>query len=241
MTVEIKGLLPSQIAELGKAIARAKLNAREFEPDEFDDFSYAGYSPVPTLRHTPTRSWFGFARYYAMGRRASVEEYGFRAGLAPGKESPFEERGPLDWNGTLAAFQEWLTYVQREAGTVDFLEAFEAERATIAAVDSEADDLPFTPDEQQHIAPQLDAIEEEIVEAVRPNAEFETFVRAEFTFLRAELGKMRRGQWRKLFYGTLINFAARAMVPPEIVRKALEAAKDFFVDHVLPLLPGVRG
>jgi len=234
--MEVEGLLRSQVADLARHIARAGLTAVDFQSDEVHQ-NFAGYTPVPAIIHRPTGTWFAFARYVSASYyNDHVSDLGYRVGLRPGDTRQFEERGPLEWPEVLGAVGDWLGYVRRELDADDFLSAFEAASASPTSTDSASDLTPFSADEVAVIGPQLDRIEEGLSQAAKQTSGLEDYVKAEFAYLRTELGRMQRGRWRKAFLGTLASMAMRGIVGQQFVRDAVEQAREFLWDHLSKLL-----
>jgi hypothetical protein len=234
--MEIEGLLQSQVAELARIIGSSGLAPSDFDHVNVDGSYFGSSEPVPAIFYKPAAYWFGFGRYYrSHSYSGDGKDVGFRAGLRPGSETPFETRGPLNWSEMRAAFQDWISYVQRELAAPDFWTAV-AGASSEFGLGAESDESRFTPHEQNAVAEQLRSIEEQLADAARRQTESDAFVRLQFAELREELAKMKRGKWKTFFIGSLAKMAITHVVPAEVVSAVFDRMSQFFIEH-LPQLP----
>lgn len=225
--MDYRHLLPSQIQSLGKILAASQLDPSLFRWDHLD-VDFAGYDPLPGILHTPTGYYFAFARHYQARGYDSVVDAGHRVGFSPGKESDSEDHGPLEWRDVEAFFGRWLQYLRRELDAKDFWEAVAGVKGVTGYDDSDLEETPFTPEERENLTNRLAEIQARLSSLESLRAQDIAFVKKQFGDLREELSRMRRGRWKKLFLGTLANLALRQIIPPELIRGALEALRDLF-------------
>ena len=234
--LEIPGLTKANLAELGREIGKAGLLAPDFAVGQVrTDFAGAVFENA--LVHRPSGNWFAFARYLkSYGYSEHVEDEGHYVGYVPGQHSPFAKSGPLDWPEVVREFARWLVYMQKELSAASFEDAVAAgARESVNRADSSAN-APFTAPERSQIESVLSRIEESLRASEQARRGTEEFVRAEFSALREELAKMKRGRWKNLFTGSLVKLAAERIVATEVAQEAFATARDFVAEGADKLL-----
>lgn len=235
--MEIEGLLRSQVEQLAMEVHRAGVPPTDFATRQVHDDELAGPLNVPAILHRPTGGFFAFARQmrgYAYSDH--LDDIGHRVGFSPGTSKPFEIRGPLEWNEVRMAFRTWLTCVEREAAAGDL---WSAPLGSVFEFPEDARDQsrPFEPQVQAGLQDQLDRIEEALVKAAGEQREAAEEIRRDLRDLRAELGKMRRGKWKKYAMGTFVSWSVRHYATPDAIQHAFGALRDFVVNSHPPVLP----
>ena len=210
----MRKLLPSQEADLALVIAQSGLTKSEFELTAVDG-EFAGYvSPrdTPGLVHE-SGAWFGIARHMeARGMNYTPRDVGFLVAFMPGSEKHIEEHGRLDWPGVLNRCRMWLRNLMRELMAPSFAAVLES-----AATDSNAkSDERFDPEEAQSINRALGELHATLKEMREIDTKHQEYISKEFSALREELATMRRGRWRKMAMGAVLNMAMTSVIPPDM-------------------------
>lgn len=207
-------LLPSQEADLGLIIAQSGLARNDFELTSVDG-GFAGYvSPhdTPGVIHRPSGGWFGIARHMeSQGITSAPRNVGFLIAFMPGAEKRVEEHGRLEWRSVLDQCRTWLKYLAREVQAPSFAAVLES----AGAEETAKAEQPFTPIEAESISHALQDLQGTLQDLGQVQAQHHDYVVQEFAALREELTKMRRGRWRKMAMGTIVNMATNSVIPPD--------------------------
>jgi len=128
--------------------------------------------------------------------------------------------------------EHWVSKVKRDLETPDLLAELQRQRELLSQTPDEAENTPFTPDEQAQIVAQLKEIKDWVkrTHALTPE---QTFVlEEEFKGLRMSVARLGRVDWRLRFLGVLFVFLGSGILPQEVVQgllmMALHGLQEFF-------------
>jgi hypothetical protein len=191
-----------------------------FDPNEFTwgkKYGEVYGAMVPVLIHKPTS--FDFVFDFDPKYDLHAAEW------SPGEETPRDKSVNLQWPLVLQCVSIWLENVERERSTPDLWAQLEKQRELLAASapfeQDDANNSPFTPDEQQQIEAQLDEIKELLVQTHQADGRA---LESSIEYLREASTRMGRRDWLTIFIGTIFGWALNGLVPPEGVRQALALA-----------------
>jgi hypothetical protein len=206
-----------------------------FDPNEFERGTTVGTAPpikvIPQLVHPPTDSKLNFD--YDVNRNSHGVAY------TPGEQSPWDEAYLLDWPSVLFWVERWLKNVERERSTPNLWEMLEQSRELLAAYEETGDETntPFSAEEQQQIAAQLNEIQALLVS--QHGADPATLERG-IEELKEASKRSGRREWLFLFLGVGLHWTLTGLIPPEGLRGILALAAQG-IGHLfgggLPQLP----
>lgn len=221
---KIEHLLASQVADIGRRVGASGLDPNSFKWRR--QRAYQSMEEYPMLVHLPSRSRFDF-------RQRSGEHW---VRFSPAQDKEWHETLTVPWRNVLTYFEEWLTFVAREAEAPGFWEAVAEARAGLALAGEGIPDDSFSAGEAAQVVAALDLIAEHAQDADGVDPEELELVRQELDELRHAVRAMGRRQWGKLAIGTLMNLVARDVIPPGFAKAAWDTLASVF-KHLPSLLP----
>jgi len=195
------------------AVVAGKLNPSECE------FDYD--APASRITHLPSGSYFlleGDIRAYT-------------ATAVVGDEPPQPSR--TFWVQLQERVTRWAEEVKSDWETPDLWAELQGDREILLGTwDENADNTPFTSDEQARIAEQLQHLKDL---ANTTHSLPETQLRAidaKLDDAAAAAGRMGRKDWLNVFYGVMFTLIVTGLIPPETVQQmltmALHGLRDLF-------------
>jgi hypothetical protein len=228
-------LLRSQQNSVFEAIQAAGLDPAEFKWEErFGEWSR--YDTIPVLVHERSGGAFMFDIDSDHDDRISI--------YVPGREQDVDNMRSGGWPGQLMLVGVWLENLKREHYAPNLWAELDKQRKLTAALEpsgGDADNAPFTPEEQGAIAVQLNEIKELLVRTEGINGDRLAALEAGIAYLTEASTRMGRRDWLTVFYGTVFGWALNGLVSPDGARQALMTAAHAFgqiFGHPLPQIPG---
>jgi hypothetical protein len=178
----------------------------------------------------PAGYYFAFRELEREGRGSHDVEF------CPGSDTHTQRMEALYWPQVERQVENWLSFIQRELGAPTLWDAIVQARLRAMVDEEEAADEPFT---EQEVVAIGRALTEVISHAEPLVGEDELgIIRKEIEELRTELRSMKRGQWGKQAIGTLVQLAARDLVPSGFLAQAWGYIKGAFDALTKGLPPG---
>ena len=195
-------ILPTQKAELYRAIEAAGLNPAHFKWD-MDGMGYSSSNDTPVLKHTET------AYYFQILTPDNFRSHGFRGRVSPGASSnEFILKEDVAWERMVQLFTHWLGWLKRELAVADPWAALEQQRIlapTLVAYNQTAN-RPFTVVEAKKIENTLGQLVEKL-EQVFPDVLSKVTnleLQVQSLVLAAQEGRGRI-DWANQFVGFLLH------------------------------------
>lgn len=182
------------------------------------DFEWAGEVPglrVDGIRFRP----LGYAQFdFRFDDRA---DWGFDYKPGPGLPQAAGWAGP--WIAELSALSQWLKVCQAEVEAPDLWGALQREREALARPGAEeGSDKPFTPDELEVIAREMDALKAYAREAFELSNDQLREIDAKLDYLTESAGRApRRIDWWNQAVGAFITLTVTASVHPGVAEGLL--------------------
>jgi hypothetical protein len=231
-------LLRSQENQVFESIQAAELDPAEFEWLEDNALHYTEgglFAKVPMIGHRASGSYFIFD--FERKNSRTIVTY------SPGLETPSETHGTSQWHDVMIYLALWLTNLKREHFAPDLWAELEKQRELTAALEpsgGDADNTPFTPDEQSAIAAQLNEIKELFIRTETLDGDRLATLEAGVAYLVDASTRMGRRDWLTVYYGTVFGWALNGLVSPDGARQALMTAAHalgHIFGHPMPQLP----
>ncbi len=158
-------------------------------------------------------------------------------------EAPPRPLRHYTWPTVEGRIQLWAAEVKRDVETPDLWAELQRERDLIGARHEDAENTPFTPDEQTEIAAWFRQAKEYIRDRYELSAEQYDAIEARLDQLEdASRRGVGRIDWRNQLVGVLLGLAIDAILPPEPVQQVvilvLRGLAQLFGGHGVPELPG---
>ena len=196
------------------ALLTAGLNPREF--DWQTRANYAGSQAV--LAHKRKPYFFDFVYSHAA----------WTAAYEPGADAPDAFVRDLRWTQELYETQRWAHIVQRELETPDLWAELERENAALEAL-AEAENSPFTADELQRLAADVDQLKSYAATTYQLSKEHSRQLDAVLTYvLEAAPSARGRFDWWNIFAGVLITKLLDGSLPPDLIQGLLRLGSVSF-------------
>jgi hypothetical protein len=229
-------LLKSQKNSVFEIVQSAGLDPAEFEWTERR--SIDSPIPAPALVHRPSNAWFTFD-FDALAQH-HLGHY------SPGTETAEDVMRAGSWAAHLTNVAQWLQNLKREFYAPNLWDELAKQRELTAATEpsDDADNAPFTLEEQEKIASQLREIRELLVRTERLEGERLRAVESRLDYLQEASTRMGRRDWLNIFYGAVFSWALTALVSPDSAREVLIAAAQGLGDLFgggIPQLPRPYG
>jgi hypothetical protein len=120
--------------------------------------------------------------------------------------------------------ERWAAEVKRDIETPDLWAQLQREREILGRAPDEAENTPFTPDEQAEIVKHLDELKEYMKETYSLSQDQMVALEGEFRELVAATKRHGRRDWRLMFLGVALGFIATGILPPDAVHGFLWTA-----------------
>jgi len=233
-------LTPLQLSRLGREIASTPGAPAEIELSEEED-ELGNTCPSFVSKSLPG-FFFTIDEFhrspYDLPRRTRG---GLAVRFAPNKDGVVGKGLGISWEDVEQEFMNWVSRVVENVKAPNYWAILgQAQSDKVSAVDA-SDDVPFGRTEAEELRAELRGIEERAAERYKLDAAELTSLKNELAKLREDLDGMKRGRWRRLFYGTMAKMAMERVIEAPIVQ---QVAKDIAeaVAHHFPsnlLLPGL--
>jgi hypothetical protein len=213
----VKNLSKPMRNDVFEAVEAAGLNPREFDWDvSADDIC---------LRHVPSDASFVFGGNYGA----------FVARYAVGDGPPWETES-YSWRSQMEKVKRWLSDVKRDVETPDlWAELLEQTKLLGAASDAALENTPFTSDERNEIARQLDQLKEYAAHTASVSSQQLAELDTKLDYLREAGDRLGRKDWLNIAVGTMLGWYVAVPAPPEVGRHMfqmlLSGAAHFFGHH----------
>ncbi|MGZ6563244.1 MAG: hypothetical protein ACXVH3_26050 [Solirubrobacteraceae bacterium] len=203
------------------------VQAGGLDPRDFDfDFG----DTETRIAHRWSESWFSLRGPWGDWDGSQV--------VGEGPLRPYQE---YIWSKVEERVQQWATKVKSDLETPDLWAQLQREREILSWAPHEAENTPFTPDEQAEIVKHLDELME-YVKDTHSLAQDQTVVLDEgFKELVDALPHSGRNEWRLMFLGVVLTFIVAGILPPDAVHgflwMALHGLQHFFGGGAGPAPP----
>jgi hypothetical protein len=156
---------------------------------------------------------------------------------------PYQE---VIWPKVVERVEQWAAKVKTDLETPDLWAELQREREILSWAPDEAENTPFTPDEQAEIIKHLDELKEYVKNTHSLAQDQIVALEEGFKELATATTRLGRNDWRLMFFGVVLTFIAAGVLPPDAVHgflwMALHGLQHFFgggVDPSPPQLPPV--
>jgi hypothetical protein len=143
-----------------------------------------------------------------------------------------------DW---LPAAKDWLTTLKRDLETPDLWAALQQQQTMLDGLSADSgENTPFTADEQQQIAQQLDEVRAYVKETYELSVDQRRLLEGQLDYLQDAASRIGRIDWRNAVTGVLLGTVVNAALPGEAVRDALLMllrSVGHMFGHPMPELP----
>jgi hypothetical protein len=153
-------------------------------------------------------------------------------------DGPRQYRSVDEW---LPMVKSWLTVLKRDLETPDLWAVLQQQQTML---DSPAGDpvenTPFTAEEQQQIAQQLDEVRAYVKETYELSGDQTRLLEGHLDYLQDATSRMGRVDWRNAVTGVLLGTVVNAALPGDAVRDALRMllrSVGHMFGHPMPELP----
>lgn len=223
----VVNLMRQQRRGIFVAIENEKYAPDEFQWEEFQD----GSVTAQKLIHLPTRAYFLFTLELQFGAdpRPLCE-------WSPGEGEPVQRANASVWESQRDYVYEWLRNIRQEFYDPDPWDSV----SPLTTADAN-DEAFFSPEERADLSLKLREILDYIAEQRELSADEKREVEVRFVLpLEDAAAKLKRGQWKLMFYGALINEGVHigfsTPVWAQIAHLAVQTVSHFF-GAPLPALP----
>ena len=215
-------LLPTQWDAVFLAIEEVGFDPREFDRSTAHSEGYDGEAPL--LTHKPSGAWFFFDFEEWKGRHSPRWN--------PGEEKPVDGAEDVEWKFVLIALRTWLRNVERELSSPNLWALLDQQHELLAATEPTGDtaNTPFSPEEQQQIAAQLNEIKQLLVSGHGADPKM---LEARIEELEEASTRLGRRDWLLMFLGVSLTWTLEGLIPPEGLQEVL-----MFAAHTLGHLFG---
>jgi hypothetical protein len=181
------------------------------------------------------------------GHHFTFRDVGTRPALnlswTPGEQSPSDVTGISHWTTEVQYLVSgWLTYLKRELAEPDLWGELVREREALGPADlKDAENTPFTAEEQREIAERLAEVKEYVRQTqVLTDAQFRV-LNDRLDYLADAATRVPRIDWRNTLVGALVGQVLQGVLPPEAVRDVVgmiwRGLAQLFGVHLPPELP----
>jgi hypothetical protein len=149
------------------------------------------------------------------------------------------------WSKVEERVEYWAAQVKRDLETPDLWAQLQREREILSQPPDEAENTPFTPDEQAEIVKHLDQIKEYVKNTHSLSQEQMVALEKGFEELKTATRRLGRNDWRLMFLGLVLTFIGTGILPPDAVHgflwMALHGLQHFFggAGPTPPQLPAI--
>lgn len=206
--------------DIFECVQEADLNPVLFrwteEPTEDPGQSYT----VSALEYLGSDAYFKFDR---------ISDGGFFNRFSPGKyKSSDRSLMPLDWDGTLGEFREWLTYLKQE-NAPDLWEQMKeyAPNETFIGT-AEISNAPFSYSETENIIESLDKLQAQIEKNFNLQGEQLAFVKRQIEYLKEGAKRQGKKDWVHTSIGVIATVAMGLALSPEKAKLLWDLVKSCF-------------
>jgi len=210
--------LKSRRNEIFETIQSSGYNPAEFEWSDESSINYPG-STVPKLTHKPSA-------YYC--QLETLNGKTFFLGFAPGSDDKIGSTYVSSFDSMLKVLTTWLGYVKREFEAPDLWAAAYEEKKFAEAAASEPTNAPFSLEEQQYIASQLNEIKEFLRKTHDLTQEKLSFIEDRLSYLEDATKRQGRRDWMHLALGVIFSIILQLALPGETARELLRFMASIF-------------
>jgi hypothetical protein len=183
---------------------------------------------VEILSHRPTRHYFIFD----IDANKSSESALWTV-AQPGPQGAKFRNHAGSWENVVRDAQAWLGWVKYEHEAPDLWEELQQDRERLGPAPAEADNTPFTREEQAEIGRQLRELKTYVRQTHELTAEQYRAIEARLEYFADAAGRLGRVDWRNAFVGAFVSVVMQAVVPQGPVLDLLSVAFRALVS-VLP-------
>ena len=191
------GLQKPKRNDVYKAIEGVGLDPRDFDLDDV--------GAEVGIKHRWSES------YFIVGGGPGHYKGTYVVGDAP--EWPYEV---YSWQALIPRIERWLGDVKRDLETPDLWAELRRDAELLgAASGGPAENTPFTPDEQEEIAGQLQALRDHVRRTYSLSEPQLRLLDEKLDYLVEATRRLGRTDWRAVFVGVMCTFVLSAALPPQ--------------------------
>jgi hypothetical protein len=121
------------------------------------------------------------------------------------------------WSRVEERVKQWAAQVKRDLETPDLWAQLRREREILSWSPDEAENTPFTPDEQTEIVNHFEEIKEYVKNTHSLSQDQMVALEAGFKQLAAATRRLGRNEWRLMYLGLVFTLIITGIVPPDAV------------------------
>jgi hypothetical protein len=205
-----------------EAVQAGGLDPREFEFDFGDTETHIAHR-WSASHFTLRGPWGNWEGSYVVGEAAPW---------------PYQE---VIWPKVEKRVEQWAAKVKTDLETPDLWAELQREREILSWSRDEAENTPFTPDEQAELIKHLDELKEYVKNTHSLAQDQIVALEEGFTELATATTRLGRNDWRLMFFGVVLTFIVAGVLPPDAVHgflwMALHGFQHFFGGHAGPSPP----
>lgn len=217
-------LLKSQRKQVWEAIQGAGYNPSAFTWDDSDE-----------LAEKETEILSYGENYFAID--VSLSGF-FACRFSPGEQQLTEHATFSDWPSVIEDFSLWLSYIEREAETPDLWAMLSEEANLVAAPKGEDDNSPFSKEEQNRIAANIEQIKSHLAMMGSFTVQQLTGINDRLDQMQEASERLGRKDWKNYALGVIttviLSNGLNGDTAKEVFRISVQVLKWVF--HVIPLL-----
>jgi hypothetical protein len=156
---------------------------------------------------------------------------GWEGSYVVGEAAPWPYKEVI-WPNVEKRVERWAGEVKKDLETPDLWAEVRREREILRWAPDEAENTPFTPDEQAEIIKHLDELKENVKNTHSLTQDEIVALEEGFAELTTATTRLGRNDWRLMFFGVVLTFIAAGVLPPDAVHSflwmALHGFQNFF-------------
>ncbi len=145
------------------------------------------------------------------------------------------------WSNVEKRLEQWAAKVKKDLETPDLWAQLQREREILSRAPDEAENTPFTPDEQEEIVKHLDEIKEYVKSTHSLSHDQMVALEEGFKELATATRRLGRNDWRLMFLGLVLTLIVTGILPPDAVHgflwMALHSLQHFLGGAASPSPP----
>lgn len=210
-------LSPQRKNQVFSQIKLAKLDPADFVwLEEASEVTKMGLGretfTVEVLGHAPTGYYFKFD---VNANTNMSDQWAIRL---PGSDGPRRRDNAGTWELVFEYLADWLRHVKAEHDAPDLWAEFANAQKQLGNVPTEIENTPFTTDEQNEIARQLQELKTYTRQTYELNEEQYRAIESRLDYFADAATRLPRIDWRNAFVGALLGLVLQNVVPPEPVQ-----------------------
>lgn len=139
----------------------------------------------------------------------------------------------IPWTEVEQQLRAWLVRVLDNVNAPSFWEVLTNNQlsSTGAAAASSADETPFSPTEATQLRQELHEVEKQAAKKYDLQSDELAALRRELAVLREDVDGMKRGRWRRMFYGTMAKMALERVIEAPVIQRVAKDIAEAVAHH----------